>query len=286
MNDPSDGFDEASPIDSPDRREFMRLSTASAATAMFASAAGVTGAAPIPTTGGRKSICVLGASGNVGGAIVRALLSRGHQVIAVSRSAQKLEAMRKTHAGSPGFEVLQGDVESDAKAGMLRDAIVARFGKPAAVVASLSSPDADHPMRILATPTDQLRRAFETNFFSHVTCATTLIPAMQAGGVYVGINGGMSDFVVPNMGQLSMTQSALRSLYSVLAKEAQDGQAPDLKVQVRMLALYGLVAADAAGVKDDGWIAGPRIGERVVEIIERPADSPGPILAVKARKYA
>ena len=251
---------------------------------MFASAAGA--ATPAPTTGGPKSVCVLGASGNVGGAIVRALLSRGHQVIAISRSAQKLDAMRQAHASSPGFEVLQGDVESDAKAGILRDAIVARFGKPAAVVASLSSPEADHPMPILATPTDQLRQAFETNFFSHVTCATTLIPAMQAGGVYVGINGGMSDFVVPNMGQLSMTQSALRSLYSVLAKEAQDGQAPDLRVQVRMLALYGLVAADAAAVKDDSWIAGPRIGERVAEIVERPAESPGPILAIKAKKYA
>jgi hypothetical protein len=97
-------------------------------------------------------------------------------------------------------------------------------------------------MRILDTPTDRLREAFDTNFFSHVIAARALIPALEPHGVYIGINGGLSDFVVPNMGALSMTQSALRSLYSVLAKEALDAKAGDSKAEVRMLALYGRVA--------------------------------------------
>jgi NAD(P)-dependent dehydrogenase (short-subunit alcohol dehydrogenase family) len=141
-------------------------------------------------------------------------------------------------------------------------------------------------MRILDTPTDKLRGAFDTNFFSHVTAAVTLIPSLQPRGVYIGISGGLSDFVVPNMGAISMTQSALRTLYSVLAQESQDAKSRGPKAQVRMLALYGLVAADEGAAKGDGWILARQIGVQVREIITRPAAFPGPLLAMKAKKYS
>jgi NAD(P)-dependent dehydrogenase (short-subunit alcohol dehydrogenase family) len=258
-----------------------------AAIAATRSALGATGPAGPASQAGSELICVLGASGNVGNAIVRELLAAGHRVVAVSRSADKLEKIRTSFAGTKRIETHEGDVSSDAQAVRLRDAIIGRFGKPHAVVASLSAHEADVPMRILATSTEQLKKVFDTNFFTHVTAANAFIPALARGGVYVGINGGLADFVIPNRGQLSMTQSALRTLYSVLAQEAQDSTAPDVNAHVRMLGLYGLVATESNRAKaDDGWITDQQVGERVARIIAEPAAFPGPVLSLKAKRYS
>jgi hypothetical protein len=87
------------------------------------------------------------------------------------------------------------------------------------------------------------------------------------------------------MGALSMTQSALRSLYSVLAKEAQDAKTKESQAEVRMLALYGIVATSDNGGSDDNRIDAREIGIRVSEIVARPAAFPGPLLSLKARRY-
>ncbi len=261
------------------RRDFLQLTAAVAAAALGAQALGA-------AADSAKTICVLGATGHVGGAILSELLKGGYHVVAVSRSAEKLQRIRLHHPESKALDTLVGDLGSDATADALRAQILSRFGKPYAVVSVLSSPAADAPMRILDGPTDKLRDAFNTNFFSHVTAAVALIPHLQSGGVYVGISGGLSDFVVPNMGALSMTQSALRSLYSVLAKEAQDEKAHDSKSEVRMLALYGLVATDETPGKGDMYLESRQIGARVREVVSDPAAFPGPILSIKAKQFS
>jgi NAD(P)-dependent dehydrogenase (short-subunit alcohol dehydrogenase family) len=102
----------------------------------------------------------------VGGAIVTALLSAGYHVTAISRSAGKLQSIQSEHEGAKGLDTLMGDVSSDTAADQLRAEILSRFGRPSAIVAALSSPAADAPMRILDTPTDKLQEAFNSNFFS------------------------------------------------------------------------------------------------------------------------
>jgi NAD(P)-dependent dehydrogenase (short-subunit alcohol dehydrogenase family) len=268
------------------RRDFLQLSAASVAAAVSAEAFSASGGESGAERNTQQTVCVLGASGHVGSAIVGELLRAGYRVVAISRSADKLRRIQADHPGVKDLNTLVGDVSSDTAAAQLRIAIISRFRNPRAIVSSLSSPAADAPMRILDTPTDKLRGAFDTNFFSHVTAAVGLIPSLQPGGVYIGISGGLSDFVVPNMGAISMTQSALRALYSVLAQESQDAKSRSAAAQVRMLALYGLVAADEAAVKDDGWIVGRQIGVQVREIIARPAAFPGPLLAIKAKRYS
>jgi NAD(P)-dependent dehydrogenase (short-subunit alcohol dehydrogenase family) len=268
------------------RREFLQLSAATVAAAVSAEALSASADESGAQRNTQQTVCVLGSSGHVGSAIVSELLSGGYRVVAISRSADKLRKIQADHAGVKELNTLVGDVSSDAAAAQLRAAITSRFGNPHGIVASLSSPAADAPMRLLDSPTDKLRGAFDTNFFSHVTAAIALIPSLQPGGVYIGINGGLSDFVVPNRGALSMTQSALRTLYSVLAQESQDAKSRGSKAQVRMLALYGLVTTDVRAAKDDGWIVGRQIGVRVREIIARPAAFPGPLLAIKAKRYS
>jgi NAD(P)-dependent dehydrogenase (short-subunit alcohol dehydrogenase family) len=268
------------------RRRFIALSASAAATAAAATRSSQGAPLAVPERTDAGNVCVLGASGNVGNAIVRELLSAGHRVVAVSRSTDKLQKIRDTYGATGRVQTLEGDVSSDDEAQKLREELIARFGKPRAVVASLSSPAADVPMRILDTSTAILKKAFDTNCFSHVTAAKALIPALTRGGVYVGINGGLSDLVVPGMGKLSMTQSALRALYRVLAQEASDQKSGDLHANVRMLGIYGLVDTGHAPAAADRSIPGPQIGRRIAAIIARPQDFPGPILSIKAAAYS
>ena len=273
--------------DSTSRRRFLTLSAAAGAAAA-ATVARSSGATTGTSFGARaETVCVLGASGMVGNAIVHELLAGGYRVVAVSRDMNKLATIRESYRNAGAIETLQGDVSSDEMVQKLRSDLVAKFGTPHAVVASLSSRDADGPRRILDTPTDTLRRAFETNFFSHVAAARGLIPALAAAGVYVGINGGLADFAGAGMGQLSITQSALRTLYEVLAQEGGKPQAGGRQVSVRVLGLYGLVDTGKATPDPQGrLISGHTIGQRVSVIIRQPESFPGPVLSLKAKAYS
>jgi NAD(P)-dependent dehydrogenase (short-subunit alcohol dehydrogenase family) len=258
-----------------DRRQFLALAGAAALATRTA-----TGAAAASEPGSTRTVGVLGATGRVGTLIVKQLLSEGYQVVAISRSADKLRELALGYAGTRRLAILQGDVSSDSLAEDLRKRLLAEFGTAHALIASLSSSAIDGRMRILANPTDTLRRAFETNFFTHVTAARALIPALTGGGVYVGINGGLADFPAAGMAQLTTTQSALRALYEVLAFETQGNP------RVRVLELFGLV--------DDGTLTtaqaamrinGMALGRRIAEIIAQPSGFPGPVLALKSKAF-
>jgi NAD(P)-dependent dehydrogenase (short-subunit alcohol dehydrogenase family) len=261
--------------ESTDRRQFLALAGAAALAARTATGAD---AAPDP---GTRTVGVLGATGRVGGLIVRQLLSAGYKVVAISRSADKLSKLALPYAATRRIAILQGDVSSDSLAADLSKRFLAGFGTAHAVVASLSSAAIDGRMRILASPTDKLREAFETNFFTHVTAARAFIPALTGGGVYVGINGGLANFPAAGMAQLTTTQSALRALYEVLAFETQG------KPGVRVLELFGLVddgtAANAQGAMR---IDGTAVGRRIAEIIARPNNFPGPVLLFKSKAFS
>lgn len=241
----------------------------------------------VPAASQPKTVCVLGASGRVGNLVVRQMLAAGFRVVAVSRSVDKLSGISTAYAHTGRIATLQGDVSSDLQAADLRNRFISAFGNPHAVVASLSSTDADGPMRILDSPTDALRKAFETNFFTHVVAAKGWIPALASEGVYVGINGGLADFAAAGMAQLTTTQSAIRALYEVLAREAQDPKRPpDHRPFVRVLELYGLVDDGSAPVtRTEMRIEGSAVGTRVADIIARPMQLPGPVLTLKSKAF-
>jgi NAD(P)-dependent dehydrogenase (short-subunit alcohol dehydrogenase family) len=264
------------------RREFLALGTAAAL------ATGPLLAADVPTDSQTKTVCVLGASGRVGNLVVRQMLSAGCKVVAVSRSADKLSKIAALYSATGRIATLQGDVSSDAQAGDLSNRFIAAFGNPHAVVASLSSTDVDGPMRILDSPTDALRKAFETNFFTHVIAAKAWIPVLASTGTYVGINGGLANFAAAGMAQLTTTQSAIQSLYEVLALEAQDQNRPvDRRPFVRVLELYGLVDDGSTPVNRTAMrIDGSAVGTRVADIIARPREFPGPVLTLKSKAFS
>jgi NAD(P)-dependent dehydrogenase (short-subunit alcohol dehydrogenase family) len=136
---------------------------------------------PAPAKENRRlKVCVLGASGTVGNGIMRELLDGGHEVIAVSRSPKKLAHIRTRYA-TRNLGTLVGDLSSDESGAVLRDALIAQFGKPDGVVAALSSPAVDRPIRVLGSSTDLVRQTFDANFYPHVVAAKALIPRLGPG---------------------------------------------------------------------------------------------------------
>jgi NAD(P)-dependent dehydrogenase (short-subunit alcohol dehydrogenase family) len=263
------------------RREFLALGAAAALSVRSSMGAGT------PPDSQLKTVCVLGASGRVGNLVVRQMLSAGFRVVAVSRSADKLNKIATRYSNTGRIGTMQGDVSSDPQAGDLRNRFIAAFGNPHAVVASLSSTDVDGPMRILDSPTDALRKAFDTNFFTHVVAAKAWIPVLASGGTFVGINGGLADFARAGMAQLTTTQSAIRSLYEVLALEAHDPKRPeDHRPFVRVLELYGLVDDGSAPVnRTEMRIDGGAVGVRVGKIIAQPLQFPDPVITLKSKAF-
>jgi NAD(P)-dependent dehydrogenase (short-subunit alcohol dehydrogenase family) len=241
-----------------------------------------------PSESGVRTVCVLGATGRVGTLIVQQVLAANFRVIAVSRSADKLGRMAATYANTKRIGTLLGDMGSDSLAMDLRRRLLAAFGTPHAVVASLSSSAIDGPMSILESPTDTLRKAFDANFFTHVTAARAFIPALTSDGTYVAINGGLANFPGAGMAQLTTTQSALHALYQVLALEAQDPKrSPAQRSNVRALELFGLVDdGDTPAPSPAMRIEGAAVGRRIAEIIAQPQDFPGPILSLKAKAFS
>jgi NAD(P)-dependent dehydrogenase (short-subunit alcohol dehydrogenase family) len=268
--------------DATDRRQFLALGAAAALTAHAS-----LGAATASESGVR-TVCVLGATGRVGNLIVQQVLAANFRVVAVSRSADKLSRIAATYAATKRIEILQGDIGSDLQATDLRQRLLAAFGPPYAVVASLSSPAIDGPMRVLDSSTETLRKAFDANFFTHVTAARAFIPTLTSQGTYVGINGGLANFPGAGMAQLTTTQSALHALYQVLALEAQDPKRSTAqRPNVRALELFGLVDDGSTPATSLAMrIDGAAVGRRIAEILARPKDFPGPILSLKAKAFS
>jgi short-subunit dehydrogenase len=74
-----------------------------------------------------KNVVVLGATGNVGQGIVFKFLAEGATVVAVSRSQDKLAALRKILAGSKleNLHDIVGDFSTEAHATQTRDKVLA-----------------------------------------------------------------------------------------------------------------------------------------------------------------
>jgi len=267
--------------DAISRRRMAKLSVTAAAILLIAPS--LVPAQPNEQAAGAtvKTVCVLGASGNVGNGIVRELLAAGHRVIAVSRSSSNLDAIRARFAASERLETLQGDVGSDEAGLALRAALMSRFGRIDAVVASLGSPEWNASMSVLEAPSAALEGAFRDNFFTHFIAAKSLLPALAPGGVYVGISGGLADFLLPGNGHLSMTQAAQRTLFQVLAQETEG-----MDVHVRLLGLYSMIATERNRDRaEPGWVTDAQVGQRIVEMITEPEAFPDTLQSLRSEQY-
>ena len=219
-------------------------------------------------------MAVIGATGEVGGGIVTALLARGHRVIAVARNPARLAALVGRHAAAL-LHPLQGSFETDEAAEQARDAILAMA--PVLYAAILSVNGERVQLDTLSQTTQAYAALLAADLLTHFTAARALLPALAKGGVLLGIGGGSADFILDRGTHMSVAQAGLRMLYRGLAHEH-----PAANIRELLVASVVNSPATSAAVHPS-WPTDLEIGAHVAAIIEDPEAFPGPILRMSRR---
>lgn len=213
-------------------------------------------------------VLVIGASGDVGRGVVGAAVDRGWSVTAAARSVVGLAELRSQW---PELPTVIGDVATAEGATALADAAGIDWS---GVVVAVNTAAAAGPL--LEMDYAAVAQHLAGNLAPHLHCMQAFLPKLDAGAVFLGIGGGMADFVVPGMAAISMAQAAQRMAYRHAAKEVRTRQ-----VAVRELLIRSMVAgASNRGKAAPAWLTDRQIGERVCEILADPGDVRDPVLSI------
>jgi len=224
-----------------------------------------------------KNAIVIGATGDVGLGIVEALLGAEFNVLAIARNAAKLDQLSAQFGSAGNLTTLASNVgtEDDAER-TAREAL--KVMTPDLVVLSVNGTAAATALEGLSP--DHLSDVMKDNLLPHLAATKAFVPLLPRGALFVGIGGGMADFIFPGMAAISMAQSAQRTLYRYLAAEPAYQH-----VVIRELMLVSMIAgASKAGIAEPHWITASDVGRHVIAICADHQAFPGPILMLKSRK--
>ena len=224
-----------------------------------------------------RNIVLIGATGDVGRGIAEVLLGRGHSVIGVARSSDRLAALAASLGNPATLHTLVGSVQNDALAARLLRDIQSLGPQMDGVVVSVNAARTPAPLASYSSPA--LATLINQDLITHFTAARQFLPALPAGATYVGIGGGSCDFILHEGVPQSVAQAALRMLYRGLAHEFRDQP-----IELRELIIASVVnGVSTRTFADAAWVTDLEIGEQVAAILENPKAFAGPILRLARR---
>lgn len=218
-----------------------------------------------------RRVVVVGAAGDVGRGIVTEALAAGWDVAAVSRRADALADLAR-EIGGDGLSATVGGIATEDDALAVADAVGLQPGD--CVVVSVHSPWRPRPLR--ETTSGDLAAVVTANLAPHVAAARAFLPRMGSGAVFLGIGGGMADWVPRGLAPLACAQAAIRNFYRGLDQE-RPGDAP----AVRELLIRSMVNGHSSRARaKPGWITDRQVGAAACAILADPAGYPGPVVTV------
>jgi NAD(P)-dependent dehydrogenase (short-subunit alcohol dehydrogenase family) len=221
-----------------------------------------------------RNLLVVGATGDVGQGLVAAALESGRTVVAASRSAEKL---RRLADRCPGLRTVTGSLETEAAAGRLWEAAAAAVDGLDAVAVSVNAPNAPAPLRDLTA--EDIAQVHAANLLTHFNAVRAFVPHLPPTGLYVGVGGGMADFVAPGLAHLSMAQAALRMMYRGFAREHREGPL------VRELLIASMVNGQSKRERaEDSWITDIECGRHLCAVLDDVAAFDAPIITLRSRE--
>ncbi|MBW7884369.1 MAG: SDR family oxidoreductase [Caldilineaceae bacterium] len=214
-----------------------------------------------------RKVLVVGATGGVGEGIVRALLERGATVIAVSRSAEKLDDLRTYLADAPSGElvpfVARVDQDEQASAHLYRQ-LRQQFDIVDSVVIAVGNwGEANVP---LLDVTDRIwAQSIADNLTSQFRAIRTLTPLINpATGSLVHINGLSADLPFPGAALIGLTGAAMKSLVVTLAKEC--GPAGP-RIYELILGVIRTRQRERQGQNNPAWFTAYEVGQYVAGLV-------------------
>lgn len=148
-----------------------------------------------------KTVLITGASSGIGKAIGNFLHQKGYRVIGTSRSPQK-------YADSVPFSLLQLDVTDPASISALAKEVAEKYDR-LDVLVNNAGVGITGPLE--ETPNDEVRKAFETNYFGPLQLIQDVLPMMreQGSGCIINITSIAGYMGLPYRGIYSATKGAL-----------------------------------------------------------------------------
>jgi len=155
-----------------------------------------------------KSAIVTGCSSGIGRATALELTARGYDVVATARRLESIQDLGVART-------LALDVDSDVSVAAARETVGA-----VDVLVNNAGFGIDGPVEEI--PLDDVRRAFETNFFGAARMIQAFVPAMreQGSGTVVNVTSVAGVVAAPLGGYYSATKFALEALSESLHLEA------------------------------------------------------------------
>lgn len=216
---------------------------------------------------------MIGAPGDVGRGIVAEALAAGWNVAAVSRRADALDNLARD-INEPGLLVTVGSVATEHDAVTVADDVGLQPGD--CVVVSVHSPWRQRPLS--ETSSAEMSALISANLAPHVAAARAFLPRMGPDAVFLGIGGGMADWVPRGLAPLACAQAAIRNFYRGLDQE-RPGGAPAVRELLIRSMVNGHSARDRA---KSGWITDRQVGAAACAVLTNPARYPGPVVTVPA----
>ncbi len=214
-----------------------------------------------------KHVLVAGGAGGVGEGIVRSLLAAGHLVVVPSRSAVKLERLRRD-ADAAGFAAgnlvtFVAHVGAIEGAYAVRERIAREVGRIDALVPSLGGWWEGALLDVTPSVWDTvMNEMLRTHFvFAHVFLP--VLRAQPAGGRYIGIGGGAAYHPVRQSSLVSIAAAAQAMMTRALRQEVTDPA-----VDILELLVDGPVRTrDSEDIAAPDWITADQVGRIVADLV-------------------
>lgn len=220
-----------------------------------------------------QTMVVAGATGGIGQGATRALLRRGHRVLAVGRSRERLEELRERLPATGGEELVLVDCDvTAADSAEITDRVTAAAGGPVAgvLIAIGASP---RPSRgtLLDIPDAEVERVIAVNEIGGLRALRALTPCVAPAGAVVNLLGYSGEIPFPNSPLMGSTNAALRSMLTTLAVQMA-GRGP--RVYALTIGMVRTRARQRVGVDDPGWLTGEQIGDYTADLVTGDVERP------------
>jgi cyclic-di-GMP-binding biofilm dispersal mediator protein len=182
---------------------------------------------------------VVGASGEVGGAVARELAARGVRLVVTGRDTGRRERIAH-ELGAPSLAL---DLSEPTAADQAIAAAVAVLGGLDLVVSCVGAV-AFGPVTELEDAV--LVRLFEANVFGPIRLARAAMPALEPGGALVMVSGVVAEVPAAGMAAYSAAKAALTGFDRALAREGRRSRIRVLDVRPPHLET-GLASRPLAG---------------------------------------
>jgi NAD(P)-dependent dehydrogenase (short-subunit alcohol dehydrogenase family) len=230
-------------------------------------------------------IVVVGATGTIGSALVRALVAGGQPVVAVAPQPERLGRLRDAVARPAAVTPIVGRIETDADAAQLADQLRALARPLAGAVVTFphgrcAVVGADRG-RLLDQSTDDLGECLRYTVLAQHALARHLVPLLAESGRnarYLIVGGPGSEAPWAGYGHRSIATAATRMLARVLHDEARASG-----VRVQLLSIDSPLRGERpADHECPEWPSASDVAQRAARLLDRGAASDQPPDAVVA----